>query len=176
MERLNDQRAFQKMEEDEQDTIRRVLDEMPNDYWTDRSDFLEELKREAAENGMKLNATITKAIVNALGERNAEASVCIDRRGNPEPDTSLRDTERIPLDVPIPAYMEKEVWPFVPDAWVNNTVTDMRDGETGKVGYEIPFTRYFYVYTPPRPLEEIEADIKRLQAEIVEQMSKLFGE
>ena len=176
MGRLNDQRAFQKMEENEQDTIRRILDEMTNDHWTDRSDFLEELNREAGENGMKLNAAITKAIVNALGERNPEASVCMDRKGNPEHDTGLRDTERVPLDVPIPAYMEKEVWPFVPDAWVSNTVTDMRDGETGKVGYEIPFTRYFYVYSPPRPLEEIEAEIKRLQAEIVEQMSRLFDE
>ena len=51
-----------------------------------------------------------------------------------------------------------------PDAWVNESVTDMTDGETGKVGYEINFNRYFYIYTPPRPLEEIESDISTCNA------------
>ena len=89
-------------------------------------------------------------------------------------DTNLRDTERIPLDVPIEAYMEKEVWPHVEDAWVNESVTDKSTGEVGKVGYEINFNRYFYVYTPPRPLEEIEAEILQLQKEINDLMDQLF--
>lgn len=172
--RLQDQRAFQRMQEDERDTIQGILNEMSNDYWTNRSDFLEEFKHEASKRDIRINSAIIKAIVKALGERNPEASVCMDRKGNPEHDPSLRDTERVPFGVPIQAYMEKEVWPFVSDAWVNNTVTDMRDGETGKVGYEIPFTRSFYVYSPPRPIEEIETEIKGLQAKLVEQMSRLF--
>ena len=97
-----------------------------------------------------------KSILKALGERDANAAVCTNRKGEPEHDGDLRDTERIPLDVPIEAYMEKEVWPHVPDAWVNESVTDMTDGETGKVGYEINFNRYFYIYTPPRPLEKLK--------------------
>jgi len=70
--------------------------------------------------------------------------------------------------------MEKEVWPYVPDAWVNESVTDKRTGEIGKVGYEINFNRYFYVYKPPRPLEVIEAEILDLQKEINELMGQLF--
>ena len=73
-------------------------------------------------------------------------------------------------------YMEVEVLPHVPDAWVNTTKSgcDKTTGEVGKVGYEINFNRYFYVYTPPRPLEEIEGEILGLQKEINDLMSKLF--
>ena len=78
------------------------------------------------------------------------------------------------MDVPIEAYMEKEVWPHVPDAWVNESMKDMRTGEVGKVGYEINFNRYFYIYTPPRPLEVIESEILDLQKEINDLMGKLF--
>ena len=84
--------------------------------------------------------------------------------GNPEPDTQLRDTENIPLKETIEAYFDKEVKPYVPDAWIDYSKT--------KVGYEIPMTRHFYVYEPPRKLEDIEAEIKSLEGEIV----KLLGE
>jgi type I restriction enzyme M protein len=92
--------------------------------------------------------------------RDANSEVERDRKGNPKPDTSLRDTENVPLKEDVRAYFEREVLPHVPDAWV--------DAEKTKVGYEIPFTRHFYVYTPPRPLEAIDADLQRLGAEISE--------
>ncbi len=57
--------------------------------------------------------------------------------------------------------------PYVPDAWIDESYTDAKDGEVGRVGYEINFNRYFYVYEPPRPLEEIEADIREIEKEIV---------
>ena len=57
--------------------------------------------------------------------------------------------------------------PYVPDAWINTALRDPKDGEVGRVGYEIDFNRYFYEYQPPRPLEEIEADIKTLEKEII---------
>ena len=63
-------------------------------------------------------------------------------------------------------YVEREVQPFVPDAWVDENHRDVRDGEVGRVGYEINFNRYFYRYVPPRPLEEIDAELKILEAEI----------
>jgi type I restriction enzyme M protein len=102
--------------------------------------------------------------------------VCKDNKGNPEADSSLRDTERVPLDVDIDDYMDVEVLPHVPDAWVNTSKSglDKVTGEVGKVGYEINFNRYFYVYTPPRPLEEIEGEILQLQKEINDLMGQLF--
>ena len=79
--------------------------------------------------------------------------------GDPEPDSSLRDTENVPLKESIETYFQSEVLPHVPDAWIDHSKT--------KVGYEIPLNRHFYRYEPPRPLEEIEADIKTLEGEIL---------
>ena len=84
--------------------------------------------------------------------------------GNPLPDPDLRDYENVPLDEDIDAYFAREVTPHVPDAWIDRSKT--------KVGYEIPFTRHFYVYTPPRPLAEIDAELRDLESQI----QKLLGE
>jgi len=81
------------------------------------------------------------------------------QKGQPQPDSSLRDTENVPLKDDIQAYFEREVLPHVPDAWIDHDKT--------KVGYEIPFNRPFYKYVPPRPLDEIDADLKALSAEIM---------
>lgn len=58
--------------------------------------------------------------------------------------------------------------PHVPDAWINDAIRDPKDGEVGRVGYEINFNRYFYTYQPPRALEEIERDLRTIEAEILE--------
>jgi type I restriction enzyme M protein len=63
-------------------------------------------------------------------------------------------------------YVAREVTPFVPDAWVDESYCDDRDGQVGRVGYEINFNRYFYRYVPPRPLEEIDEELKQLEVEI----------
>ena len=76
-----------------------------------------------------------------------------------EPDTALRDFENVPLKDDIDAYFEREVAPHVPDAWM--------DRDKDKIGYEINFNRHFYKYTPPRPLEEIDADLKEAEEKIV---------
>ena len=73
-------------------------------------------------------------------------------KGKPQADSSLRDTENVPLSEEIEDYFAREVLPHVPDAWIDNTKT--------KTGYEIPFNRHFYVFTPPRPLEEIDTELK----------------
>lgn len=83
--------------------------------------------------------------------------VVIDRKGNAKPDSSLRDTENIPLKEDIQTYMEREVLPHVPDAWIDEKKTN--------VGYEINFTKYFYEYKPLRSLDEIRADILALENE-----------
>ena len=102
----------------------------------------------------------------ALSERDEVADTCTDKNGRPEPDTDLRDHELVPLKEDWREYVEREVKPFVPDAWVDENHRDARDGEVGRVGYEINFNRYFYRYVPPRPLEEINAELKTLEAEI----------
>jgi type I restriction enzyme M protein len=175
MARLDEQKGIQKLDEDAAANLRSVLNALPSHLYMDRADFTTDLKAEAKAQGVKIGAPLLKAIINALSERDKEATVCINRKGEEEHDGDLRDTERIPLDVDIDAYMEKEVWPHVPDAWVNESVTDKNTGEVGKVGYEINFNRYFYVYTPPRPLEEIEGEILDLQTQINDLMGQLFS-
>ena len=83
-------------------------------------------------------------------------TICCGRNGKPEPDPDLRDTERVPLAESVDAFFEREVKPHVPDAWVDESKRDVRDGQVGIVGYEINFNRHFYRYSPPRPLDEIE--------------------
>lgn len=79
-------------------------------------------------------------------------------KGKPQADSSLRDTENVPLDEDVEAYFEREVLPHAADAWI--------DQEKTRVGYEIPFTRYFYVFEPPRPLAEIDADLDAVTTRI----------
>ena len=73
-------------------------------------------------------------------------------KGKPVADSSLRDTENVPLSEDVMTYFKREVLPHAPDAWI--------DPDKTKVGYEIPFNRHFYVFKPPRPLAEIDAELK----------------
>jgi type I restriction enzyme M protein len=100
-----------------------------------------------------------KVLVEGLAVRD-ELAPPVTKNGRPVADPALRDTENVPLTEDIGEYMTREVLPYVPDAWVDEART--------RIGYEIPFTRHFYEYTPPRPLDEIDAEIKRLEAEILE--------
>ncbi len=150
-----------------QSAIRAMLTAMPDTLVKDRAQFAKLLAATAKRAGLKLAAPIKKAILSALSERDESAAICLDKHGNPEPNTGLRDTENVPLADDVDAWFEREVTPYVPDAWISGAVRDAKDGEEGKVGYEINFNRYFYRYQPPRPLEEIEADIARVEKEIL---------
>ncbi|MBR4750222.1 MAG: SAM-dependent DNA methyltransferase [Thermoguttaceae bacterium] len=88
------------------------------------------------------------------------------KKGKPVADASLRDTENVPMTEDIDAYFKREVLPYAPDAWIDQKKT--------KVGYEIPMTRYFYEYQPPEPVEEIEARIRKLEADIAANLETLF--
>ena len=88
------------------------------------------------------------------------------KKGKPVADTALRDTENVPLKEDIKKYFEREVLPFAPDAWI--------DEKKSKVGYEIPFTRYFYKYEAPRPSEEIMAEIMELEKELSGSLEEVF--
>jgi type I restriction enzyme M protein len=88
-------------------------------------------------------------------------------KGQPQADSSLRDTENVPLTEDVQSYFEREVLPHVPDAWIDHDKT--------KLGYEIPFNRHFYVFTPPRPLEVIDAELKQVTDRILEMIGGLSG-
>lgn len=88
------------------------------------------------------------------------------KKGKPQPDTSLRDTENVPLKEDIQEYFEREVLPFEPDAWI--------DEKKSKVGYEIPFTRYFYKYEAPRPSAEIMKEILEIEKELEGALAEVF--
>ena len=97
------------------------------------------------------------------------------KKGQNPYDPELRDTENVPLDESIDAYYRREVAPHVPDAWVNTDIRDEKDGEVGKVGYEINFNRYFYVYKPPRPPHVIAEEIREMEKRFVELMKGVVG-
>ncbi len=126
----------------------------------DRKEFLLALREIDRARGVKLSAPELKAVLAALGERDETAEICTNKKGDPEPDTSLKDTETVPLTESIEKYFKREVLPHVPDAWIDHSKT--------KVGYEIPLNRHFYQYEPPRDLAEIEDEIKQLEGEIME--------
>ena len=189
--RLEEQRAFANLavsrkrgeakEKDEaagrkqQAAIRALLQGLPDELFRDRADFEAALSAAAGEAKLKLAAPIRKAILSALSERHEAAAICRDKDGRPEPDPDLRDTENVPLLEDVEAFFEREVKPHVPDAWINTERRDPQDGKVGLVGYEINFNRYFYEYRPPRPLEEIEADIQQVEKEIVAMLQGMAG-
>lgn len=85
-----------------------------------------------------------------------------------EPDPALKDAENIPLKEDIVSYFLREVWPYMPDAWIDRETLDEQDGGIGKVGYEINFNRVFFQYQPPRPLHEIDAELAGVEQRILE--------
>ncbi|MGE3979235.1 MAG: N-6 DNA methylase [Nitrospira sp.] len=159
----------------EQEVIRKFLRTLPGTLFEDRKEFEELLEASADKAKLKLAAPIKKAILSALSEKDEAATICRDREGNPEPDPDLRDTESVPLSESIESFFEREVKPHVPDAWIDTTKRDEKDGKVGIVGYEINFNRYFYRYQPPRPLEIIEADIRTIEKDIVRMLAEVTG-
>ncbi|MGA2514564.1 MAG: class I SAM-dependent DNA methyltransferase [Candidatus Limnocylindrales bacterium] len=168
--------GWTKLSEPERLALVQLLERLSGFSTTDRTD--------AARKLGQLPKTIEKAIWEAISVRDPEAPVITDRKGHSEPDPDLRDNENVPLAGPtegfdedpterlasrpsrdaVDSYMAAEVLPYVPDAWVDHAKT--------KVGYEIPLTHHFYRYVPPRPLAEIDAEIKALEGKI----QKLLGE
>ena len=199
--RLRDQKGFQNLakskkrgeagarEEAErrerQQAILDLLKRMPDTLHKDRETFVTVLTAAAGDAGIRLRAPVLSAIVAALAERDETAEICRDKDGTPEPDPELRDTERVPLPegedpadaegVPasVRAFFEREVKPHVPDAWIDTVRRDHKDGLVGHVGYETNFNRYFYRYVQPRPLEEIEADIRTIEKDIRKMLEEM---
>jgi len=134
-----------------------ALQAIPSEkQWTNREKFLSDIGKTLST---KLSASEVKILVGVFGEQSDAADVCLDKKGIPEPDADLRDTENVPLGEDINAYFDREVKPHAPDAWIDHSKT--------KVGYEIPFTRHFYKYVPPRSLDEIDAELDAVTKSIL---------
>jgi type I restriction enzyme M protein len=167
---LIETKAWAKLGESEQEEVKAHLADLHGFSTVDR--------RQMARKLGDLPNGLDKAIWEAVSVTDPEAPVVTGRKGAPEPDPDLRDNENVPLpdggasweadpterlQTPrcrsaVADYVTAEVLPYVPDAWVDHSKT--------KLGYEIPLTRHFYRYVPPRPLAEIDAEIKELEAEI----------
>ena len=174
IERVTEQKAFQKLDSNIQHKVLAACRAIDGEtVHRNRDTFSKTLKKALADQGVKLSAAELKMVLAGLSERDPEADVCTDKKGNPEPDSDLRDYENVPLGESVYDYFEREVKPHVPDAWIDESKRDEHDGEVGIVGYEIPFNRHFYVFTPPRPLEEIDKDLKACTDKIKQMIEEL---
>jgi type I restriction enzyme M protein len=169
-------KLIQKLNPEQQTRLREALTKHIGEIAATEREIVKRLAGELAE--LQLPAAAENALYDALAVHDENAPIVKDRKGNPEPDPELRDFENVPLPsmsmsfMPDPTdrlkspeflstisdYMKAEVLPYVPDAWV--------DTDKSRMGYEIPLTRHFYRYTPPRPLAEVDAEIKGLEAQI----------
>lgn len=148
-----------KLSEETRKQLRQALQTMDDaTVWLDRAVFDAALGKALGGADVRVGLPVRKALWAALGERNENAEPCTGAKGVIESDPKLRDTENVPLGEDTEEYFAREVRPHVADAWIDHSKT--------KVGYEIPFTRHFYEYVSPRPLDEIDTDVNRLIAEI----------
>jgi type I restriction enzyme M protein len=155
-----------KLEPSEQASLPKALTNLISDQEIlDRTEFVKQLTTATTKAGIKLPAPVQKTIINEFGTHNDQAKICTDSKGKPEASADLRDTENVPLSEDVQTYFEREVLPYAPDAWIDNSKE--------KIGYEIPFTRHFYKYIPPRPLAEIDAELNILVADIQRLLSEI---
>jgi len=174
IDKISAEKAFQKLSAKEMEDVIKVFEKIVKDFKTvikSRDLFVKKL--EPYFRHLKKSDGIIKIVVSVLGERSDDAEVCLDKNGSPEADSELRDYENVPYGTDIYKYFEKEVKPYVSDAWINETVRDHKDGQVGIVGYEIPFTRYFYKYKAPRSLESIETDIEKVENELLDLLKQI---
>jgi type I restriction enzyme M protein len=172
----------------QQEAIRKLLSTLLETLFKDRDEFEAVFDDTTKKTDAKAPSTVKKAILSALSERDETAAICRDKDGNPEPDPELRDTESVPIPpepdpvdntgVPqsVRQFFDREVKPHVTDAWIDVNRRELRDGRVGLVGYEINFNGYFYRYTPPRPLDEIEADIRAVEQDILKMLAEVTNQ
>ena len=168
---LQADKGWEKLDATLQAAILAALPQLPEQQLC-REQFKKQLNK--ALGTTKLPAPALKLIINQLGEQNDAAQICM-TKGEPEASSELRDYENVPLGEDIHAYLEREVRPHVPDAWIDVSKTDELDGQVGIVGYEIPFNRHFYQYQPPRPLAEIDADLDAVAKEIMQLLAEVHS-
>ncbi|MEW4902164.1 type I restriction-modification system subunit M [Clostridium tetani] len=160
---LKEKEEGEKLQKQISETILSIKSDI---VYKNREEFTKKLKKLFKEKEITIGAPVFKGILSVLSAKDETADICKDSKGNPEPDTDLRDTENVPLKEDIYEYFEREVKPHVPDAWIDESKT--------KIGYEIPFTRHFYKYTSLRNSEDIMKEIKELEESIMEKLKKVM--
>ena len=176
LEKLQQEKSFLKLDELKSKPkqpkckdVLNVLSTMSSKTYKDYDDFSTELKNAFSKADYKITESQLKTIENSLSERDEDAIPQKDSKGNLVADSNLRDNENIPLKDDIDKYFAKEVTPYVPDAWIDESNKD-------NVGYDIQFTKQFYVYNSLRSLEEIDKDLKENQKEISKIQNEVVGE
>jgi len=165
--RLEEEKPWAKLTEDQREGWRALLKgQMGTEHdwhWVDG--WMKAAAKADAGLG-KLIATHVKMLQRAFGLRDPELDPVTDRHGTVLPDDDLTDYENVPMGTDIHDYLATEVLPHAEDAYIDEGYRDETYGAVGIVGYEINFNRYFYEYQPPRDLEEIDADLNAVEAEI----------
>ncbi|HFE2694182.1 TPA: N-6 DNA methylase [Klebsiella pneumoniae] len=169
---LQTDKAWAKLDDSLQSAILAALASFTDNKLLSRDKFKKQLTRALGD--VKLPAPVFKVLVNHLAEQDDAAEVC-KTKGEAEPNADLRDNENVPLGEDIHAYFKREVFPHVPDAWIDTSKTDPLDSQVGIVGYEIPFNRHFYQYHPPRDLAEIDADLDAVAREIMQLLAEVHS-
>jgi len=197
IQRLHDEKAFQNLksskkkgaagekeiaegEQLQQAILTSLGRQDPKRVYKNRALFESEIAGMLDRAGISVPASVKKAMLSAMSDRDESADICTDANGRPEPDGSLRDYESVPLKEDIAVYFEREVKPHVPDAWIAGV--EIRGGKAlivdeskVRVGYEIPITRHFYKYKPLRPLMELETEVRKLESDIQGLLAQVLG-
>lgn len=154
---------------DFQDWLSRLLEETDGKEYTDFNDFIKDAKAASMKHGYKWKKANFEALLKYFTEPCPEAAIVLDDKGNPIPDKALSDTEQVPLlyEGGVDAYMQNEVLPFAPDAYINEDKT--------VIGYELSFTKYFYKPIQLRSLESITADILEVENKTDGMLAQILG-
>jgi type I restriction enzyme M protein len=157
--RLKQSRLLSKLTEKQTEKLLAAIAALAGDKAVKkRLEFIAAIEKALEKADVGLRNSSGPKIADELAETNSEGEIVFDSEGKPVPDSDLRDTEIVPSGQEIKEYFNREVKPHVPDAWVSP--------EMPRTGYEIPFTRHFYKYQPPRDLKEIDDDIRMVAREI----------
>lgn len=150
---------IKKLDEVTHGALRAALDELSHlGPWTSAQAFTEALSAQLKTNAVQIASADRRALVESFAAPSPEGELVTNRKGEPLPDSGLRDTENVPLLEDIDSYFQETVIPWAPDAWIDHDKT--------KLGYEIPFVREFYNFDPPRTLEEIDSDVQAAIARV----------
>lgn len=134
--------------------------------YKNQRDFEKRIKNIFKTRGIVLAVPVLKAILSGLSEKDESAEIVKGNKGKIQADTELRDTERVPLQEDIYTYFEREVKPYNPESWIDESKT--------KIGYEIPFTRHFYKYIPPEKTEVLERELLEIEEDLMKSLRELF--
>lgn len=125
---------------------------------------------------IKANKSFITTLIKVFGIKDSNADPVQDAKGNFISDNDLSDYENVPYPENVQDYFTREVLPYVPDAYIDESFIDDKDKKLGRVGYEINFNRYFYEYQPPRKLHDIDAELKQVESEIADLLDQVASE